>query len=81
MSVYLTDPDNPQVREQLKGDYDYKMMLEEILVEMGISIYYARCAVIDLKNIWIPCFQKKFTPDATARFILADVRRAYNIPI
>ena len=81
MSLYLTDPDNPQVREQLKGDFDYKMKLESILVEMGIPLYYARCAVIDFKNLWIPCFKKRFSPQKTATFIFADIKNAYNVDI
>lgn len=79
MNVFLTDPDNPQVREQLKGDIDFKEAVENRLIELGIKLDYARCAVIDLKRIWIPCFKNGLTSDQTANFLLADVKRLYNI--
>lgn len=77
--MFLTDPDNPQAREQLKGDIDFKEAVEAQLVKLGVPLDYARCAVIDLKRIWIPCFKNGLTVAQTANFLLADVKYLYNI--
>lgn len=79
MSVFLTNPDNPNAREQLKGDIDFKMDFEDALVEMGIPLYYARLATIDHKDKWIPCFKKKLTAKQTANLLLQDIKKSYHL--
>lgn len=79
MGAFLTNPDNPQVAPQLKGDFDFKEALEKELVVLGIPYYYARCVSVDMKPLWIPCFKKGLTPKRTAKFLLADIKKAYKL--
>jgi hypothetical protein len=79
MSYFLTDPDNPRAREQLKGDFDFKMALEQAWVDLGIPYDYARVATIDHKEAWIPLFKKRMSPQAVAEFLEADIRRSYKL--
>jgi hypothetical protein len=79
MSAFLTNPDKPNARPQIKGDMDYAIALENELVEKDIPYYYARLATIDMKSIWIPCFKKKLSPKQTANLLSADVKKSYNL--
>lgn len=79
MSAYLTNPENPNVRKQQRGDFDFAEALTTELVELEVPFYYARVATIDFKHLWIPCFQKKMTPKKTAKFLAADIRKAYSL--
>ena len=79
MSAFGTNPDNPQARQQLKGDFDFSEAFTSALVEKGIPFYYARCASIDLKNLWIPLWRNKLPPKKAANLLYGDVRKTYNL--
>lgn len=79
MSAYLTNPENPQARVQIKGNVDFAEALTAAWVELGIPFYYARTASIDLKRLWIPCFKKSMDPTRVAKLFLADVKKSYNL--
>lgn len=79
MSAFGTDPDNPNVKPRLVGDFDFAEAFTNSLVEKGIPFYYARIASIDLKHLWIPMWRNKMTPDRAAHMLLADVKKTYNL--
>lgn len=79
MSAFLTNPDKPNARPQIKGDIDFAVALEKELVEKGIPYYYARTATVDMKHLWIPCFKNKLSPNQTANLLSADVKKSYNL--
>lgn len=79
MSQFFTNPENPRARKQLKGDFDYKMILERRWIELGIPLYYARVATIDHKDMWIPCMKNGMPAEQAADFLANDIRRSYKL--
>lgn len=79
MSAFGTNPDNPQTRVRLVGDFDFAEAFTKALVELGIDFYYARVASIDLKHLWIPLWRTGLAADKTANLLYGDVVSSYNI--
>jgi len=75
---YLTNPENPPQREVIKSPVHYGMLFEDALVAKGMSLFGARCAVVDKKALWVPCYQSKMTPERTANLLFADLNKIYK---
>lgn len=77
-SFYLTNPENPQARPKIKSPVHYGEKLENEFLKMGMSLNGARCAVIDNKKLWVPCYQKKLSPERTANLLFTDLNKRYK---
>lgn len=84
--LFLTDPDNQSDEDKssqtrkLSGAafWRWRNRVVEELQHMGMPQRAAEVAVIDLKNILIPCLHSKLTPHQTARMLFDKASTIYK---
>ena len=84
MSIFLTDPENPdrsnrRVAKKKPGYVDFKEATCATLQEFGIPLRPAETAVIDFRPQLMGYFNEKYTAAQAAVLMVDEVRRLYKV--